>query len=121
MMQTSMTRTSFKEKFQLVKKWGYLCIVCGRPFANLACVTNEHIIPKSIIGNKNKHSNMAPSHWRCNASKGDQSLVDAAKLIDKKEKQLGKNFKKWLNARVPNRHVPWYALITIVDAEWFTL
>jgi hypothetical protein len=121
-MRASMTDSSFREKFKLVKKWGYLCVVCGRAFLNLACVTSEHIIPKSVIKNKNRHSNMGPSHWRCNIIKENKSLIATARLIDAKERQMCPNeFETWLNVKVPARRVPWYALEPIIDAEWFIL
>lgn len=118
----AMTKTSFKRNFRLLRRWGYQCIVCGRPFACLACVTVEHVIPRSIVGNKNKHLNTAPSHWRCNQLKGNLPLLTAAKAVEDMAHRLGpKQFEHWLNARVPGREVPWYALIPIVDAEWFMI
>ena len=115
---SAMTKTSFRRNVKLVRQWGYLCIVCGRPFANIACVTVEHIIPRSIRGN-NK-TNTAPSHHQCNQLKGCSSLMRAAKAVDAMEAKMNpRQFPYWLNARVPARAVPWYALIPIVDAEWF--
>ncbi len=115
---SAMTKTSFRRNVKLLRQWGYQCIVCGRPFACVACVTVEHIIPRSIRGN-NK-TNCAPSHWRCNQLKGCMPLMVAAKAVDEMERRLGpKQFHDWLSAKVPNREVPWFALIPIVDAEWF--
>jgi 5-methylcytosine-specific restriction endonuclease McrA len=117
-----MTTKSFRRSFKLLRRWGYQCIVCGRPFANLACVTVEHIVPRCVNGNRNKHLNTAPSHWRCNQLKGNLPLMVAAKAVDQMEKKLGpKQFHGWLNARLPGREVPWYALVPIVDAEWFII
>lgn len=105
---------------KLLRRWGYQRIVCGRPFASLACVTVEHVVPRSVAGNKNKAHNLAPSHWRCNQLRGCLPLIVAAKAVDQMETKLGeKNFHAWLNAKVPNRDVPWFALIPIFDAEWF--
>lgn len=119
---SAMTKTSFKRNFRLLRRWGYQCVVCGRPFATMACVTVEHVLPRSIVGNRNKAENHAPSHWRCNQLKGNMPLTVAAMAIDRMEKKLGpKQFSSWLNAKVPNRDVPWYALIPIVDAEWFVI
>jgi len=47
-------------------------------------------------------------------------LMRAAKAVDAMEAKMNpRQFPYWLNARVPARAVPWYALIPIVDAEWF--
>lgn len=117
-----MTKTSFQRNIKLLRRWGYQCIVCGRPFAHVACVTVEHIIPRSIVGNKNKHFNTAPSHWRCNQLKGNMPLLVAAKAVDAMERRLGRiQFEDWLNAKVPGRAVFWYALIPVLDAEWFAI
>ena len=116
---SAMTKTSFRRNMKLIRQWGYQCIVCGRPFAHVACVTVEHIIPRSIYGKNNK-TNVAPSHWRCNQLKGNMPLLVAAKAVESMEHRLGPHqFEAWLNAKVPSREVPWYALIPIVDAEWF--
>lgn len=116
----AMSVQSFKDKLKLLRKWGYLCIVCGRPFANVACVTVEHIQPLSGGGRNNK-ANTAPSHHSCNKTKGKLPLMTAAQIIDSLEKRYGVNFPQWLNQRVPNRPVPDYALLPILDAEWFAL
>lgn len=115
---SAMTWSSFKRNMKLVRQWGYQCIVCGRPFDHVACVTVEHIIPRSLKGN-NK-TNTAPSHWRCNQLKGNMPLMVAARAVDDMERRLGpKQFQTWISARVPGREVPWYALIPILDVEWF--
>lgn len=121
MVCTPMTHQSFKDKLKLVRKWGYQCIVCGRPFDNIACVTVEHVNPLCGGGRNNK-TNTAPAHHACNELKGRNSLLEAARFIDYKEQRLGeKQFNSWLNKKVPNRTVPWYALLPLVDAEWFAL
>ena len=123
MPESRMSHKSFRRNVNLVRKWGYQCVVCGRPFAHMACVTVEHIVPVSagVVSRKNK-TNQAPSHWRCNQLKGSLPLMVAAKTVDNMERTLGpKNFHAWLNAKVPNRPVPWYALLSLVDAEWFML
>ncbi len=116
-----MTRKSFQHKFRLLRRWDYACVVCGRPFANLACVTTEHIMPRHRLNNKKKADNHAPSHWRCNMIKSEASLMATAKFIEEKASRLGntKQFINWLNAPIPNRPVPYYALLPISDAEWF--
>lgn len=120
-MPSEMTMKSFKRNFKLLRRWDYKCVICGRPFKNLASVTTEHIIPRSIAKNTHKADNHAPAHYRCNHLKGNRSLLAAVKLINKKEESMGdeKKFTAWLNGRVPNRHVPHYALLPVEDAEWF--
>lgn len=123
MSATAMTHKTFRRNLNLVRKWGYQCVICGRPFAHMACVTIEHVVPVSagVISRKNK-MNQAPSHWRCNQLKGSLPLIVAAKTVDAMDRKLGpKNFHDWLNARVPNRESPWYAFVPLVDAEWFAL
>ncbi len=121
-MKSIMSHKSFRNKLKLVKKWGYQCIVCGRPFENLACVTVEHIMPK-FLGGKNNNTNTAPAHWRCNQEKDVLSLINAFKkinLIELRHKIKYKNscvFLAWLNKKVPSRIVPDVALMSIIDAE----
>lgn len=105
---------------KLLRKWGYQCVVCGREFANVACVTVEHINPLSKDGRNNK-TNTGPSHWRCNHLKGTRSLLVTAKRIDAAECKMKnhKQFIAWLNNQVPRREVPHYALLPVIDAEWF--
>ncbi len=127
--QQQMSRKNFRRRFSLLRKWGYACVICGRPFANLACVSIEHVIPQSRL-TKNRplskflsdpSDNCAPSHWRCNHVRGTASLLEAVKIIEKKEKSIGNEtkFVAWLNTRVPRRNVPEFALIPVIDAEWF--
>lgn len=85
----------------------------------MACVTLEHVVPQSL-GGKYTSANIAPSHWRCNMLRGASSLFAATKKIDKVAMSLSAvDFERWLNAKVPGRKVPWYALVSILDAEWF--
>jgi len=116
-----MSKKNFRRRFALLRKWGYACVICGRPFANLACVSIEHVIPQSLNKDKLLSENCAPSHWRCNHVRGTASLLEAVKIIEKKEKTIGneKKFVAWLNTRVPRRNVPDFALIPVIDAEWY--
>jgi len=114
-----MTYKSFREKLKLSRRYDHQCIICGRSFANLACVTVEHIEPWAMKTFKRKaRVNWAPSHWQCNMLRGTQSLIVASKLIDRKESKLSSHdFHAWLNAKVPGRITPWYGMISPQDAE----
>lgn len=95
---------------RLLGRWDYLCIVCGREFANIACVTKEHIIPRCAKDNT-VTDNLAPSHHQCNKLRGSGSILHAAKLIEDKAASMRRDrFVRWLNAPVPNRVVPQDAL-----------
>jgi len=103
----------FQQKWKLVWEWDGICIVCGHEFANIACVTTDHIIPKSR-GGKNGNYNKAPAHYRCNQLKGAESLIVASKLIVvKRESMRPDEFVAWLNKPVPHRHVPHHATIAL--------
>lgn len=105
---------------ELVVRWDHMCIVCGRSFQNLACVTREHIIPKSLGGRSGE--NIAPSHWNCNAFRGTMSLLDAQRAIERQLRRLGpRNAQEWLSTAVPGRTVPEWAHMPILDATWFLL
>lgn len=107
-----MSVDSITEKFKLSAQWNHTCIVCGEPFTNLACITIEHTQPLVRDGADNT-TNTAPSHHRCNTIKSDDSLILAStimKLI--KEVMPQKKFVKWINAPVPNRQTPAFALMT---------
>jgi len=120
---TVMSKAGLKRNFKLLRKWEYRCIVCGHTFANMACVTVEHIIPVSLgrFGRR-EAQNLAPSHWNCNAIKANRSLRDAAAYVKQLENRLGsEQFFAWISKKVPGRAVPWYGLIPVVDAEWFVM
>jgi hypothetical protein len=96
---------------RLLVRWDFLCVVCGRGFTNLACVTKEHVIPRSETARISKfmkiEENIAPSHHSCNKLRGVGSLIETAKLVDQKCKTMRyREFIKWLNAPVPHRIVP---------------
>lgn len=122
-MRAPMTIRTFKRKMKLLRRWDYVCVVCGRQFENVACITIEHVIPHSRVKNRSKPDNLAPSHWRCNNIKGNKSLLRAVKFIEEKASRLGhtKQFTNWLNAPVPGREVPDFAMFSVLDAEWFML
>jgi len=103
-------------RVRLLERWGYLCIVCGREFANLACVSKEHVIPKSKVklGYTHGDNNKAPSHHRCNQLRRDRSFIVAAREVDHHERMMHpKQFLAWLNRAIPNRIVPPEALLPL--------
>lgn len=107
--------TNEDRKHILLKHWDYLCVICGRPFASLACVTVEHLIPRDLGGKgslrfckqDNLHSNLGPSHHRCNNRRGTRSLVRAAASIEREFQHIvchsgEASALKWLNKAVPS-------------------
>lgn len=123
-MCVPMTKKSAMRNLRLLRRWGYLCVICGRPFTNLACVTVEHVTPRSINGNRRKADNLAPSHWRCNMLRRVGSIIQAANKIDQIEHQRADadSFLGWLNKPVPRKNgSPQYCDMPLVDAEWFFL
>jgi len=103
---------------RLLARWDFLCVVCGRGFTNIACVTKEHVIPRSETQKFSKHTNLveniAPSHHQCNKQRGVGSIIETAKFIDHKSKTMRpREFLRWLNAVVPHRIVPAAALTPI--------
>jgi len=106
-----------RRKLSIAERYNYTCIVCGRPFDNVACITIEHIVPKSMGGKGG--DNLAASHYNCNRLRGTMSLLDAAMTVEKKLRRLGTMAHDWLNKQPPNRDVPAAALLPPVDAWWF--
>ena len=110
-MKSTMKKDDIKLRYKLLHKWDYVCIVCGREFANVACITKEHIIPKSFEGGHGTWDNLAPSHYSCNQLRGVRSIIDVSKEIDKMcEIMPHKTFYGWLNKKIPSRDVPESAL-----------
>lgn len=96
-------------RWRLLVRWDFLCVVCGRGFTNIACVTKEHVIPRSIHSSKHMkvEENIAPSHHQCNKMRGVGSIIETAKLMEQKSKTMRhREFIRWLNVPVPHRIVP---------------
>ena len=96
-------------RWRLLVRWDFLCVVCGRGFKNIACVTKEHVIPRSIHGSRHPkvEENIAPSHHQCNKLRGVGSIIETARLVDQKSKTMRqREFVRWLNMPVPHRIVP---------------
>jgi len=99
-------------RWRLLDRWGKNCIICGLPFETLACVTKEHIVPKSLLeplvgGKPRKPGNVAPSHHRCNALRGADSVEQGRSRVDEMRRTMtASDFISWLNAPVPFRTVP---------------
>ena len=98
----------------MLLEWNFTCVICGTEFTTLACITDEHLIPRSFIKNFNKQhlrrpsfkKNIAPTHHRCNSERGSRSLIEATKLIDAKRETMNpKDFIAWLNRRIPGRKI----------------
>lgn len=107
-----MDESDLRKRLHLIRTWGNQCIVCGEEFAHLACVSFEHIVPKSKGGGHG--DNIAPSHYNCNSLRGTKSLIEADIMVRFKRRRLGeKQFRMWLSRPVPSRLVPPMALIDI--------
>ena len=52
----------------------YLCHLCGKPIL-LKDLTVDHVIPKSIVGNKNEMKNVKPAHNSCNSRRQDIPII----------------------------------------------
>lgn len=110
-----------RRRLVLLEKWGHQCVVCGRGFANLACVTIEHINPRAR-GGADADVNRGPSHYVCNRLKRTRSLLWAARqvqLVLKNIERMGNDPSVWLNTIVPGRTPHPHALLTPLDARWF--
>lgn len=90
------------ERLNVLIKFDAQCVVCGNDFANLACVTYEHLKPRSLGGGL-RGGNIGPSHANCNSLRGNESLIAAAKKVDKLRRRMGKaKFSQWLAKRPPS-------------------
>ena len=90
---------------RLLRAWDYTCIVCGHGFDDIASVTIEHLVPRSMGGGAG--DNLAPSHHNCNKLRSSMSLCKAARLLARKRKRMGDAlFFLWINVKVPHRVIP---------------
>ena len=107
-----MDEKDVRRRLQLILDWGNCCVVCGEPFANLACVTLEHTIPKSMGGKQG--DNLAPSHFNCNKHRGNKSLIESDISLRFKRRLMGEaSFKTWISRPVPSRIVPPLAMLDL--------
>lgn len=104
---------------RLLDRWGHVCVICGYDFYNLACVTKEHVVPKSQrkyftrVGVEDL-DNIAPSHYTCNKLRGTDSIFLAVKIIEKNRLSMNEiDFKRWLNRKVTHRIVPLEAVMSL--------
>ena len=107
-----MDESDLRKRLNLVLQWNRTCIICGEEFANLACVTREHLIPASKGGKQ--FENIAPSHHNCNSLREDKSLIEADMMVRFLRRKWGETrFKTWLSRPAPSLLVPPMALISI--------
>jgi hypothetical protein len=104
----------FKQTYKLARVWNFTCMLCGHRFETLACISKEHLIPRSMGGTNGKQ-NIAPTHWMCNRFRGTLSLVVAAEALELRlsKFQTNKHKIRWLNRKIPDRLAPEYALAPI--------
>jgi hypothetical protein len=97
-------------RLRMLDRYGYQCVVCGYEFESLACVTYEHVVPKSR-GAEDAKDNVQPSHYSCNRLKGTKSLKNARHAVRSVRGQMNEaDFLAWLNMHVPSRDVPDFVL-----------
>lgn len=70
------------KRLRLLAQWDYKCVLCGREFATISCVTFEHMTPKSR-GGTGRSENMGPSHHACNNLRGTASIIAAAAKLER--------------------------------------
>lgn len=70
------------KRLKLLRRWDHACVVCGRRFASISCVTFEHLVPRAL-GGSGRRDNIGPSHHVCNSLRGTRSLVAAASLLER--------------------------------------
>lgn len=120
-MYNVMKDSDVRARHNLLSDWGFLCVICGRRFTNIACVTKEHIIPRSKAP-KGLQGNIAPSHYQCNKLRETSSIILFAKIIDQIELNMNpKEFIAWLNKPVPSRIVPYEATTLLHKPACFEL
>lgn len=107
---------------RLLERWGFICVICGHEFTNLACVTKEHVIPKSAPAHLKPQENLAPSHHQCNKLRETGSiLAAAAKVEEMRLKMTPQKFLVWLNKPVPHRVVPPEAMSPLRQRQFMEL
>lgn len=100
------------DRLRMVRRRGFNCVICGREFDNIACVTYEHVVPKSRA--KFMKNNVALSHYSCNRLRGTDGLGEAWRRVEELHDQIGDEaFEQWLAKLPPNRDVPDIALLPI--------
>ncbi len=122
-MSDPMSRKETRRKFRILAQWENACIVCGREFASLACVTVEHIKSRHK-GGSGDPENLAPAHYTCNQVKRASSLIAGARRVEKEflrltQRQGTANALAWLNRNIPKRYVPPAALLPPLEAARF--
>lgn len=70
------------KRLKLLRRWDHACVVCGRRFASISCVTFEHLVPRSL-GGTGRVDNIGPSHHVCNSLRGTRSLVAACAVMER--------------------------------------
>jgi 5-methylcytosine-specific restriction endonuclease McrA len=107
-----MDESDLRKRLHLIKEWNRTCIICGEEFAHLACVTREHIVPRSKGGKQ--ADNIAPSHYNCNNIRADKSLIEADQIVRWTRRRMGEAaFKKWIARPQPSCLVPPMAMMDI--------
>lgn len=71
------TSSNLKKRFEVLKKYGFKCIYCGRKAPEVS-LELEHINPKSN-GGSDDFDNLAPACWECNRGKGSTLLNEVIK------------------------------------------
>jgi 5-methylcytosine-specific restriction endonuclease McrA len=132
MSRTVMKQCDVDTRLRMLRKWDFQCVICGHGFRDITSVSIEHLVPKSMGGARcpkkksgnRSMGNLAPSHYNCNRLRGRNSLINAVKSVEHRRRVMGdEQFTKWINTRIPGRHVPDELLGTSVcmPAPWLPL
>jgi hypothetical protein len=101
----TMKSDDVSRRLKLLKKWDYLCIICGEEFDDISSISVEHLVPKSM-GGVGIPDNKAPTHYACNSLRGTLSLLEVAKRVGRKRRVMGRaQFNEWVQQPIPNRVV----------------
>lgn len=112
----TMKRRDITRRLVLLTWWDGLCVVCGNGFDTLACVTYEHLRPKSMGGTKACLQKLGVSHYSCNRLRAAGSLLEGARAVSKMRNRIGEEqFRQWLAKKVPDREVPPEVLYPLTD------
>ena len=105
----TMKKRDASRRLRLLSGWGHACVLCGRGFATIDCVTFEHLVPRSM-GGRRRH-NIGPSHHVCNSLRGTASLLEGAARVEAALCELAVRWgtggvERFLATPVPHRLVP---------------
>lgn len=69
-----------KKVDKILRRWEYICVLCGEGFSNFYCCSLEHLKCYSFGGKENLN-NLAPAHFYCNYFRQNESIISASKKL----------------------------------------